>query len=271
MISQHIYKTLLIAGISLIMGLAHASDTAKEKRWANQIVDSIMVGDAEWLKVGNSKILALYTEYTTEKAQGGAIVIHGAGVHPNWDQVIRPIRSQLPDYGWSTLSIQMPVLANDANYSEYAKLFNEIAPRVDVAVKFLKTKGINNIVIVAHSLGATMAAYYLRKKPDKSIKALVAIGSTGSLFKDKDKNYFKSLEMIKLPILDIFGAIDLPEVMQTAGRKKEIARKFGNKKYTQLKVAGANHFFDNKDDVLIKRIRGWLLKNAAGTEIKINK
>lgn len=116
-----------------------------------------------------------------------------------------------------------------------------------------------------------MAAYYLTKQPDKSIKALVAVGSTGLTFKDESKNYFKSLETIKLPILDIFGAIDLPEVMQTAKRKKAIARKFGNKNYTQIKVAGANHFFDNKDDELIKRIRGWLLKNAAGTEIKINK
>lgn len=270
MSSHTLVKTLLIIGLSLLINISYASDTAKEKRWADQVADSVMVGDAEWLKVGKSKVLALYTEHSSEKAQGAAIILHGVGVHPNWDQIVRPIRSQLPDYGWSTLSVQMPVLANDATYAEYAKLFNEIAPRINAAVKFLKAKGINNIVIVAHSLGATMAAYYLRKA-DKSIKALVAIGSTGTSFKDKDKNYLKSLETIKLPILDIFGAIDLPEVMQGAESKKMIAQKFGNKKYTQIKVAGANHFFDNKEDILIKRIRGWLAKNAAGTEIKMNK
>lgn len=262
-------KTLLVIGFSLFYALSHASDTAKEKRWAEQIVDSVMVGDPEWLKVGKSKILSLYTEHSAEKAQGAAIVIHGVGVHPNWDQIIRPIRSQLPEYGWSTLSIQMPVLVNDAKYSEYAKLFNEVGPRINAAVKFLKAKGISNIVIIGHSLGATMAAYYLRDKPAKSVKALIAIGSTGSTFKDKEKNYFKSLETIKLPILDIFGAIDLPEVMEGAEQKKALARKFGNTKYTQIKVAGANHFFNNKEDVLIKRVRGWLAKNAAGTELKI--
>lgn len=110
MISHQPYKTLLIVGISLLMGLAHASDTAKEKRWADQVVDSLMVGDAEWLKVGKSKVLSLYTEHTAEKAQGAAIILHGVGVHPNWDQIIRPVRSQLPEYGWSTLSIQMPIL-----------------------------------------------------------------------------------------------------------------------------------------------------------------
>ena len=55
----------------------HASDTAKEKRWADQIVDAIMVGDAEWLTVGKQKVLALYTEQEAEKPKGGVIVIHG--------------------------------------------------------------------------------------------------------------------------------------------------------------------------------------------------
>ena len=268
MITQHYYKTLLIVCFSLLFGTSHAYDTAKEKRWAAQIVDSIMVGDAEWLNVGKSKILSLYTEHSTEKATGAAILIHGVGVHPNWDQIIRPIRSQLPDYGWSTLSIQMPVLANDAKYSEYALLFDDIAPRINAAVKFLKAKGINNIVIIGHSLGATMAGYYLAHNPDRSIQALVAIGSTGSTFKDKDKNYFKSLETIKVPILDIFGAIDLPEVMETAKLKKLTAKKVGIKSYTQVKVPGANHFFDHKDDVLVKHVRSWLAKNAPGKKTK---
>jgi len=227
-----------------------------------------MVGDAEWLNVGKSKILSLYTEHSTEKAIGAAIVIHGTGVHPNWDQIIRPVRSQLPDYGWSTLSIQMPVLANDAKHSEYTLLFDDIAPRINAAAKFLKAKGIRNIIIIGHSMGATMAGYYLAQKPDSSIQALVAIGSAGLTFKDKNKNYLKSLETIRVPVLDIFGAIDLPEVMKNAKRKKAIARKAGIKSYTQIKVAGANHFFAHKEDVLVKHIRSWLAKNAPGKKTK---
>jgi pimeloyl-ACP methyl ester carboxylesterase len=268
MISLTPYKTLLIVGFSLILNLGHAYDNAKETRWADQITDSIMVGDAEWLNTGKTKMFAIYTENTTENILGAAIVIHGIGVHPNWDQIIRPIRSQLPDHGWSTLSIQMPVLANDAKYSEYALLFGDIAPRINAAVKFLKKKGINNIVIIAHSMGANMAAYYMAKQPDKSIKALVAVGSAGLLFKDKSKNYLKSLETIKIPILDIFGAIDLPEVIETAKQKKQIADKAGNKAYSQLKIPGANHFFNNKDDVLIKHVRNWLAKNVPGKKTK---
>lgn len=269
MISLSPYKTLLIIGISLFSSMNYASDTAKEKRWADQTVDSIMVGDAEWLKVGKSKILSIYTENSTEKAIGGAIILHGSGVHPNWDQVVRPLRSQLPDYGWSTLSLQLPVLGNEAEYNEYIPLFKEVAPRIKAGVKFLKAKGINNIVIVAHSLGSSMAAHYMAIKPDPSIQAFVAIGVSGKMHEKNKVGYLTSLKTIKVPVLDIFGSNDLELVLKSEKDKAKVARKAGNKNYTQVKITGANHFFDNYDDVLVKRVRGWLKKNAAGTEIKL--
>jgi len=270
MISKDLHKTLLFVGLCLIMATSYASDTAKEKRWADQIVDSIMVGDAEWLKVGKNKILSIYTENTTEKAIGGAIILHGSGVHPNWDQVVRPLRSQLADYGWSTLSLQLPVLPNEAEYKEYIPLFKEVAPRIKAGVTYLKSKGINNIVIVAHSLGSSMAAYYMANKPDPSIRAFVAVGVSGNMLKQDKVGYLTSLKTIKVPVLDIFGSNDLPQVLKSEKSKADAARKAGNKNYTQIKITGANHFFDNKDDVLVKRVRGWLQKNAFGTEIKIN-
>lgn len=266
------YKTLLFIGFNLIFNISYATDTAKEKRWAEQIADSVMVGDPEWLKVGKSKIFSIYTEHTTEKAIGGAIILHGSGVHPNWDQVIRPLRSQLPDHGWATLSLQLPVLANDAEYKEYIPLFKDVGPRITAGVKFLKNKGIQNIVIIGHSLGSGMAGYYMAQNPDSSIRALVAVGVSGVRYKGKSGvGYLTSLKKIKVPVLDIFGSNDLPEVLKGEKLKATTARKAGNKNYTQVKIMGANHFFDNKNDVLVKRIRGWLAKNAAGTEIKVNK
>ncbi len=258
---RYTVKTLLIVSISLFLSSTYASDMAKEKRWADQIVDSIMVGDAEWLKAGKNKILSIYTENTTETAIGGAIVLHGSGVHPNWDQVVRPLRSQLPDHGWSTLSVQLPVLANDAEYQDYIPLFKEVAPRINSGVAFLKSKGIQNIAIIAHSLGSSMAAHYMANKPDPSIKAFVAIGVSGNMHSEDKVGYLTSLKTIKVPVLDIFGSNDLTPVLESEKAKADVARKAGNKNYTQLKIPGANHFFDNKDDVLVKRIRGWLLKN----------
>ena len=269
MMSDFRFKPLLIVGLSMIFTFSHASDLAKEKRWADQVVDSIMVGDAEWLKVGKNKVLGIYTENTTEKAIGGVIVLHGIGSHPNWDQIVRPIRSQLPDYGWSTLSLQLPILSNEVGNKEYVPLFKEVAPRINAAVAFLKSKGIRNIAIVAHSLGSVMAANYMAKKPNSAIRALVGIGISGNMYKKDKVSYLTSLKTIKVPILDIFGSQDLNEVLDSEKARSLAARKAGNKRYTQVEVAGANHFFDNKNDILVKRIRGWLAKYAAGTEFKI--
>lgn len=263
------YKPLLIVGFTLLFGSSNASDMQKEKRWADEVVDSIMVGDAEWLKTGKAKTLSIYTENTTEKAIGGAIILHGSGVHPNWDQVVRPLRSQLPDHGWSTLSIQLPILANDAQYKEYIPLFKEVAPRINAGVKFLRKKGVQNIVIIAHSLGSSMASYYMAKKPDSSVRAFVAVGVSGNMHKQDKVGYLTSLKTIKVPVLDIFGSNDLTQVLASAKIKKMTARKAGLKNYTQVKITGANHFFDNKNEILIKRIRGWLLKHAAGIEVKL--
>lgn len=260
--TSYLYKLLIFSLFFLAMPSLYASDLAKEQRWADQIVDSLITGEAEWLPVGKHKVLAIYTESETQPALGGAIILHGVGVHPNWDQIVRPVRSQLPEYGWSTLSVQMPILPNDAKLEEYAELFDEVEPRMTAAVKFLKDKGIKNIVIIAHSLGSAMAAYYLRENPDSSIKALVAVGATGSHFKDADKNYLKSLTTIKVPVMDIFGAIDEPDVIETADKKVAVAREAGNNHYTQIKVEGADHFFIGKQDVLVQLINDWIKQFA---------
>ena len=114
-----------------------------------------------------------------------------------------------------------------------------------------------------------MAAYYMANKPDPAIRAFVAVGVSGDMHKKDKVGYLTSLKTIKVPVLDIFGGNDLPQVLASKKAKANAARKAGNKIYTQVEIAGANHFFDNHDEVLIKRVRGWLMKHAIGTEIKI--
>lgn len=93
---------------------AWASDRAKEQRWADQIVDFLVVGEAVRLQTGEERFLGLFTEAATEPVKGAVIVIHGVGVHPDWQDVVAPLRTGLPEHGWATLSIQMPILAKQS-------------------------------------------------------------------------------------------------------------------------------------------------------------
>ncbi|MCP4078026.1 MAG: alpha/beta fold hydrolase [Gammaproteobacteria bacterium] len=240
---------------SLFLVTVQASDLGKEQRWADQTVDSILDGEAVWLKTDKLKFLSIYTE-AEEESELGMIVVHGTGIHPNWDQVVKPVRVEMTTYGWNTLSIQMPILHNEATYDDYVPLYPEVPARLKAAEDYLLAQGIKKIVIVAHSQGSTMSAYYLANN-DHNVSAFVAIGMQATQ-KDVDINAATSLQSITIPVLDLYGSDDLPGVLQTVGAKKQAAGH--NKKYQQQLIQGAEHFFDDKNDELIEAITRWLEK-----------
>lgn len=253
--------SLFIMLLGIYSAPVFSSDTAKEKRWANQVIDGIIVGDAVWLEAGGSKFLGIYTENDTDNAKGAIILLHGSGVHPNWPDIIQPLRSELPTYGWTTLSIQMPILANDAKHSEYAPLMKEGPARINAAINYLNRKFYQNIIIVAHSLGSTMANHYLAPS-SKRVRAYVAIGMGASSDDPDEMNNTKYLSRINLPLLDIYGSQDLDSVLSSVKQRRQAARKAGNENYRQVEVPGANHFFNGLDTELVRQVKSWLSNHA---------
>ena len=205
-----------------------------------------MVGEAvDLTQAGKSeKVLGLFTPSTAKKRQGGAVILHGIGAHPNWPDIIYPLRTELPEHGWTTLSIQMPVLANDADPAKYAPLF------------------------IGHSLGSAMGSYYLSITPKSGIRAFVGIGMSLSKA-DPKMDTPTTLAKIKIPVLDLYGSQDLASVLDSVKRRGNAGRLAGNKYYRQLRIMGADHFFLDMDTVLVKRVHGWLKRYAGGVEITV--
>lgn len=254
-------KTITILLMLGTLGLAHsalASDLAKEKRWSEQIVEFLVDGEAEWLDVDGQQVLSIYTESATDSTRGGVIVAHGSGAHPNWQDVVHPVRTGLAEKGWATLSIQLPILHNEAEYHEYAPLFDEVAPRMKAAVKFLHEKGIDNIIIVAHSLGSAMSAYYLASEKNPGVRGFVAVGMPGPR-QDKRMDTLVALKNIRMPVLDLYGSKDLEGILDSA--KDRMAAAAHNKNYSQQVIDGANHFFVNKNTELVDSINDWIGKH----------
>ena len=245
-----------------ILGSANAasmSDLDKEKRWEEQIVDSIMVGEDVKLKAGSVDFLALYTEPTTDKDKGAVILLHGLGVHPAWPDVIEPLRMRLPDLGWHTLSLQMPVLENEAKETDYSPLFPEVPLRIQAGVDFLKEKGINNIVLSGHSLGATMASFYLSSNRDPIIKRFVILSGGPGLPDNKQMDSLENFRKMKgIDIADIYGSEDLKYVLDTVQHRKVFGKQQFGKHYRNYRVEGANHFYRDKESELIHVISEWL-------------
>ena len=243
--------------VALILSIAlvapgFASDLGKEQRWREQVADSIMDGEEVDVMVDGHGVFGIYTESANDSTKG-MIVVHGTGVHPNWTQVVQPIRVAMAEHGWHTLSIQMPILRNGAEFEEYVLLYPEVPPRLKAAEQFLQQKGADTLIIVAHSQGATMSSFYLSRSGN-DIHGFVAIGMSATQA-DNDVNSAISLKTINIPVLDLYGSDDLPGVLETAGLRKQAASH--NLGYSQQTIEGANHFFDEMDDELIVAVTDW--------------
>lgn len=246
----------------LVSFVSVASDVEKEKRWADQIVDALIDGDAVWLRADEQEFLGIFTEAEDSDSKFGAIIAHGIGVHPDWQQVVYPLRTRLPTLGWHTLSLQMPILANDAEEGEYAALIGEVAPRLDAGIAFLKEYGVEKIVIIGHSLGSTMASYYL-STGDRDVEGFVAIGMPAGI----QKSEFANVEMvtkIKVPMLDLHGSDDSVEVLAAVPAREKIRDEGVGGAYASQKVEGANHFFDGKEGALVDSVNDWLTTTVVG-------
>ena len=254
--TRNYYKPLIILLFFLISPILQASDLAKEKRWADQIVDALITGDAEWLPVGDLKVLSIYTPSETEPARGAAIILHGIGVHPDWPDVIHPLRTRLPEAGWATLSLQMPILPNEASWTDYLPLMPEVPPRIDAAVKFLQEQGFDNIVLIGHSLGTIMSSYYLTHQTAKQMRAFVGV-SMSETNKDPMSNV-AMLKKITIPVLDIYGSLDEAHVRDNAQQRKQSALATKNQAYQQIEIKDANHFYNGKNDALLEVVENWL-------------
>lgn len=237
----------IVAAIVLILAAlsTQAQDYPREKRWADQVVPGLVVGEAVWLTQKNGhKFLSIWTE--AEKPRGAIILAHGRGWNPDFE-LYGVLRVKLAEQGYSTLSIQLPILGGGAKIGDYIPTYPEAAERFALSADWLKAKGYNNISIVSHSLGATMANQYLINARETRVKAWVFIGIINGL---------EEMFRIKIPVLDVYGSKDW-EVTQVGAyeRRRQIEK---IERSRQVVVPDALHFFEQKEDELVKVVITWL-------------
>lgn len=232
-------------------------DYEREKRMASEVEDAILDGEVVYLKANGHEFMAIDTEPEGE-SKGAIIILHGRGFHPDWADAIQPLRTQLPEKGWRTLSLQMPVLEKSAKYYDYVPLFPLAAPRIEAGITYLKQQGVKNIILLAHSCGAHMAMDWIRKKGDSSISAYIGIGMGATDYQQKMAEPFP-LDKMHVPVLDIYGANEYPAVIRMAPERKAAIEKAGNKKSRQIIVPKANHYFTDRGDALVEQVDNWLI------------
>ena len=219
------------------------SDYAREKRWAEQIVPTLVSGEAVWLEAPRTeKFLGIYTE--AKPAKGAIILAHGLGVHPDYG-VIGDLRTRLAEAGYTTLSVQMPILAAEAPATRYPVLFWEADARFAGALTYLRRKRIDKIWLVSHSMGSRMANHYISLHPQVPLAGWISLSISSG-----DLGPFKK---IKFPVYDVYAENDLEPVLK--GTSKRAATLKGMRGSSQTMVFGTDHYFAKKEKDLVSLIR----------------
>lgn len=236
-------------------------------------------------------ILALFSESKIADLQGGAIILSDLYQTPDWPIIVHNLRTKLPEFGWETLSVQLPVPVTDPGKEQMDHTYELTKQRIEAAIAFFQKKNISNIVLIGIRQSANFALKFARQLPEESndIQSLITISAY-------DSKWLTSSELIKnipLTMLDIFAEHDLDIVLESAAKRLVAANfagklkakprflklsskvqnlainKTGNLRYRQKVINGADYQFDEEEQQLIKAIRGWLAVYVAGQEITV--
>lgn len=251
-----------LSSLVFVLCMAHfsaevcwASDEKREIEFAESINKTLAMGKPVWLESEGKKFLGLYTETEKVNNKDTAIILHDTGGHPDQQQLIYGLRVSLPEHNWSTLSLQMPLRETGVENEEYYALIPEAAARIKAGINYARSNGAENIVLVGYGLGGLMAAYLLSEQA-ADIKALVTISLPVPVTENKTVQTLEFIKKIRIPMLDIYGALDVPDVTESARDRRLAAKE--NEAYRQIKLNDEGHAYLHDEGLLVKRIYSWL-------------
>ncbi len=256
---ERLFAVLLWA---LVLPLWAAANDVEEARLTVGLLEGVAGGRVVQLQRDGGSFPALFEEARPARRKGLVILLPEAGLRLDAGLAGR-LRQTMPEYGWSTLSLQLPVLEAEARPDEYWVLVSEAVGRLKFAITAMKGEGWRNIVLVGHGFGAAVALNYLGHDPDPAVRALVLLSPWWPL--ERAARLREWLTAVKVPVLDVYGENDAREIRGTARERHSILK--GRQGYRQWRISGVGHHYRGREAVLAKRIYGWLARVAPGIEV----
>ena len=239
-------------------------ELSRERQIAEKLALTADIDEIISLKASDGRSIGLYKSVYTNEARGTdgtkgvVILVHGMGAHPDWPDVISPLRTRLTDFGWSTLSIQMPILSPEESVAEYGKTLKFANSRIQAAVDYLHEWEIRPIILLGYSFGASQVANYLASSKPEHVKAFVSVSMLAQKFIKPGLDVFKFIGEISIPILDIYGEKDLQDVRRGIDDRRLAASKNGNTGFQQIELQKSGHHYLGLEDALVEQIQLWL-------------
>lgn len=236
-------------------GVATASDLEREQRLASELEANLFDGEVVYLNDGDRDFAAALI--ASDEPRGSVVLLHGRGFHPDWQDVVGPVRVALAEAGWNTLSAQMPVLEKGMKYYDYVPLFPESYTRIEAAVGYMRDNFAGPVVLLAHSCGAHMAMNWINEVGESRIDAYIGAGM-GATDYGQDMIHPFPIAKMTIPLLDILGTEEYPRVLVQAEERNAILKDSGDPQSAQIFVDGADHYFKDRNEELGTALIDWL-------------
>jgi hypothetical protein len=248
------------------------------------------------LTVAGQDINATFLEETLGEPHGAIVLFHDQGEDLESRGIVTPLRYEMLQYGWSTLSVTL-------DYPFTPSILLAIEPKIDPSTASgsapATSKDEATSTETASSTNTNLAITDEVKKDEppvlppitnkqrieaaveflkaKDIKRIIFIGhGTGGieaidslatiatpisaliLVGTPSLANNDEFKTFEQPILDIYGDQDLEGVVAAVKDRKVVMKRSDNIQYTSREVIGANHVFYGLEPMLISTVRGWL-------------
>lgn len=248
------------------------------------------------LTVAGQDINATFLEETLGEPHGAIILFHDLGEDLESRGIVTPLRHEMLQYGWSTLSVTLdypftpsillaiepatdpstvstsaPITSKDeATSTETASSADTDLAKTDEVKKDEPPL----LPAITNEQRIEAAVEFLKAKDIKRIiflghgtGAIVAIDSLATITTPISALILvgtpslannDEFKTFKLPIVDIYGDQDLEGVVAAVKDRKVVMKRSDNIRYTSREIIGANHVFYGLEPMLISTVRGWL-------------
>jgi len=240
----------------LPVNLLAAEKMMAKEPWAQSISMKQSPGMLETISAGSQQVTMVWLKQQG-KANGSIILLHDINQNPDWQYVIKPLRTTLPRFGWTSISVPLPAIPEGADDKVLVSKLSQLGASIQAASTLAQSKTKGKVILLGYGTAARLAVSWLSKTPDPAIAALIIVsmpnGKTDSSLKSNNE-----LLSIKIPVLDLIAEKDKPAVLLAA--KDRWQQRSQLKQYRQIEINATGQFYSQQEDELVKRIRGWLTK-----------
>ncbi len=196
---------------------------------------------------------AIWDEARSVEPIGCAILLPEAGARAD-STVLNGLRAVLPAHGWHTLSLQLPVLEAEAEEGEYFSLLPNASQRMEVAIAYLKKRGIGDLILIGHGFGALVALNRLSLEGKSPVRGIILLSPWWP--RQKQEELAGWLSGLRVPVLDIYAERDRPAILAAHNERYHLLKKIPG--FRQWRISGTGHDYWGREKTLAKRIYGWL-------------